>query len=356
MSENDVESRTFTMTGTEKTADISRRSVLLGAAAGTLALGAGALAPAAQAATFVKGADISWMPQMEARGYYWNNSSGQRQDLFTILKGYGITAISLRTWVNPSSHPTDGHCSIQETVQMAVRCKNAGLQVMLGFHFGDTWNSVGVQRPPAAWANMSYNQMRDALRGYVDRSLNLLKSNGVTPGWVKIGNETNSGICHPVGSLSRPAQMTGLLNAAYDVSKQVFPTTPVLVHIAQPQKFDSIRNFLNAYRSNGGKWDITGLSSYAQGSNVPTVLNNMRTIQSTWGKPIMHVEYGGPRTNPGQVRDSLRQFITGIKSFGGLGTFYWEPAGYSPFTYYDMCAWDAGTRRPTAAMDGFRNV
>lgn len=343
------------MTDKEKTG-VSRRAVLLGAAAGAVALGAGGLAVPAAAATFVKGADISWMPQMEAGGFYWNNKSGQRQDLFTILKAYGITAISLRTWVNPSSSPANGHCSIAETARLAARCRDAGLQVLLGFHFGDTWNSVGVQNPPRAWANMSYNQMRDAMRGYVSQSLTVLKNAGVTPGWVKIGNETNSGICHPVGSVSRPAQLTGLLNAAYDSSKQIFPSTPVMVHLAQPQKFDSIRNFLNSYRSNGGKWDLTGLSSYAQGSNVPTVLTNMRNIQTTWGKPIMQVEYGGPRNKANQVRDSLRRFITGIKGFGGLGTFYWEPEGYSPFTPYDMCAWDPSSRRPTAAMDGFLNV
>ncbi|KJK33019.1 arabinogalactan endo-1,4-beta-galactosidase, partial [Lentzea aerocolonigenes] len=150
-------------------------------------------------------------------GYYWLNKSGVRQDLFTILKSYGLTAISLRTWVNPSNSPANGHCSIQETVKMAQRCRDAGMQVLLGFHFGDTWNSVGVQKPPKAWANMSYAQMRDALRRYVDDSLKLLKAGGVTPGWVKIGNEQNSGICSPVGSVSKPSQMTGLLNGAYDV-------------------------------------------------------------------------------------------------------------------------------------------
>jgi len=109
---------------------ISRRSLMIGAAAGAGALALGT-APQASAATFVKGADISWMPQMEANGYYWLNKSGVRQDLFTILKSYGLTAISLRTWVNPSNSPTDGHCSIQETVKMAQRCRDAGLQVLL---------------------------------------------------------------------------------------------------------------------------------------------------------------------------------------------------------------------------------
>ncbi|MGO4424829.1 glycosyl hydrolase 53 family protein, partial [Streptomyces sp. MCAF7] len=280
-----------------------------------MALGAAA-APAqaqAQAAAFVRGADISWMPQMEAQGYYWNNSAGVRQDLFTILKGYGITAVSLRTWVNPSSDPANGHCSIEETAQLAQRAKNAGMQVLIGFHFGDTWNSAGVQNPPAAWAAMDYSQMLDAMYDYVYHSCNVIKYYGVTPAWVKIGNESNSGICKPVGSLSRPAQMTGLLNAAYDMSKKVFPNTPVLVHLAQPQNLSGVQNFLNAYRDNGGKWDITGLSSYAQGGNVPGVLANMQTIQSGYGKPVMQVEYGGPVGKPTQVRDSLRAFITGLQ-------------------------------------------
>jgi arabinogalactan endo-1,4-beta-galactosidase len=340
-------------------AGVPRRSLLLGTAAGAgaLALGVGAIAPPAQAAAaFVKGADISWMPQMEAKGYDWNNSNGVRQDLFTILKGYGITAVSLRTWVNPSSDPGNGHCSIEETAQVAQRAKNAGMQVLIGFHFGDTWNSVGVQNPPAAWASMSYSQMLQAMYDYVYHSCNVIKYYGVTPAWVKIGNETNSGICKPTGSISKPAQMTGLLNAAYDMSKQVFPSTPVLVHLAQPQNLTGVQNFLDAYRSNGGKWDITGLSSYAQGGNVPAVLANMQTIQSSYGKPVMQVEYGGPVGKPTQVRDSLRAFVTGIKGFGGLGTFFWEPEGYPSFNNYNSSAWDESSRRPTAAMDGFLNV
>ena len=334
---------------------IRRRTVLLGTAAGAgaVALGVGAMAPAAQAATFVKGADVSWLPQLEAKGYYWNNSAGVKQDLFTILKAYGITAVSLRTWVNPSSDPANGHCSIDETAQLALRAKNAGMQVLIGFHFGDTWNSVGVQNPPAAWASMTYSQMLQAMYDYVYHSCNVIKYYGVTPAWVKIGNESNSGICHPVGSVSKPAQMTGLLNAAYDMSKQAFPSTPVLVHLAQPQNLTSIQTFLNAYRDNGGRWDITGLSSYAAGSNVPVVLANMQTIQSSYGKPVLQVEFGGPVTKAAQTRDALKAFIAGIKGFGGLGTFYWEPEGYPSFNGYASSAWDESTHRPTAAMDGF---
>jgi arabinogalactan endo-1,4-beta-galactosidase len=69
--------------------------------------------PAEAAASLVKGVGISWAPQMEARGYSWKNAGGQTQDLLTILKGYGITAVRLRTFVNPSDDPANGHWFLQ---------------------------------------------------------------------------------------------------------------------------------------------------------------------------------------------------------------------------------------------------
>ncbi len=76
---------------------------------------------------FVKGADIGWLPQMEASGYQYYNDSGVKEDVFQILKSKGINTIRLRTWVNPSNDPASGHNSKDETVAMAVRAKNWGI-------------------------------------------------------------------------------------------------------------------------------------------------------------------------------------------------------------------------------------
>jgi len=78
-----------------------------------------------------------------------------------------------------------------------------------------------------------------------------LLSNDVLPTWVQIGNEINSGICHPVGSVSSPAQMTGLLTAAYDRVKAVSPSAVVCIHLAQPQKYDSMTTFFSRYAAAG---------------------------------------------------------------------------------------------------------
>jgi arabinogalactan endo-1,4-beta-galactosidase len=338
---------------------ITRRTLIkaAGATAGAVTLGGTLVPGGAQAATFVKGADVSWLPQMEAGGFTFFNASGVRQDCLAILKGYGITAVRLRTWVNPSSDPVNGHCSQAETIAMAVRCKNAGLSVAIDFHFGDTWNDEGHQNPPAAWAPMSYSQMLDTMFHYVWNFMDAMRTAGVTPSWVQIGNETNLGICLPTGSVSQnPSQMTGLLNAGYSMVKQIFPSTPVLVHLASPQKTSAIEGFLDAYKAHGGNWDITAFSSYGSGSAIPGLISQMAMFQSRYGKPVMQVEFGGPENAPSQVQADLEAYIKGVKSFGGLGVFYWEPEGYWPFTSYGMGAWNPATKEPTTALNGFLNA
>jgi hypothetical protein len=80
--------------------------------------------------SFAKGADISWLPQMEESGYIFYNDDGVPEDCFKILKDHGINSIRLRTWVNPSDDPHSGHCSKEETVEMAKRAKEWGMSVM----------------------------------------------------------------------------------------------------------------------------------------------------------------------------------------------------------------------------------
>src|SRR6476620_910804 len=80
---------------------------------------------------FAKGADVSWLPQMEATGYKFYNDSGVQEDCFKILKDHGINTIRLRTWVNPSNDPASGHSTKEETVALAIRAKKAGMRIII---------------------------------------------------------------------------------------------------------------------------------------------------------------------------------------------------------------------------------
>lgn len=79
---------------------------------------------------FAKGADVSWLPQMEATGFKFYNEKGVAEDCFKILKEHGINAIRLHTFVHPSNDKTSGHCSKDETVAVAVRAKKWGMRVL----------------------------------------------------------------------------------------------------------------------------------------------------------------------------------------------------------------------------------
>ena len=52
---------------------------------------------------FAKGADVSWLTQMEAEGQKFYNSNGTEMDCMELLKSFGVNAIRLRVWVDPSA-------------------------------------------------------------------------------------------------------------------------------------------------------------------------------------------------------------------------------------------------------------
>lgn len=79
--------------------------------------------------TFAAGADVSWLPQMEAAGFPFKNREGNPQDCLLTLKEFGIDSLRLRAWVNPSDDPWSGHCSTGETLAMALRGGALGVPV-----------------------------------------------------------------------------------------------------------------------------------------------------------------------------------------------------------------------------------
>src|ERR1700754_3742853 len=103
--------------------------------------------PASPDTTFAKGADISWVTEMESGGKKFYNTSGTEQDIFLILKNLGMNTARLRVWVNPAN----GWNNKADVVAKAVRARNNGIRVMIDFHYSDTWADPGHQTKPVAW-------------------------------------------------------------------------------------------------------------------------------------------------------------------------------------------------------------
>ena len=144
----------------------------------------------AQETNFVKGADVGFLQGQERRGVVFHDRNGRERECLELLKNdYQMSAIRMRVWVNPRG----GDCDKNELLAMAKRVKALGMDLMVNFHYSDTWADPKQQGIPAAWKGHSYKQMKRDLREHTIDVLSLLKQNGITPRWVQLRPTACSG-------------------------------------------------------------------------------------------------------------------------------------------------------------------
>lgn len=142
------------------------------------------------------GADISFLPQIEEIGgkFYEN---GQEIDAIQLLKNHGFNYIRLRIFVQPENPkgyaPGKGYCGLSYTLAMAKRIREAGMKLLLDFHYSDYWADPQQQNKPLAWENLNFDSLKDTVKTYTMQVLLALKNQGTMPAMVQIGNEINHG-------------------------------------------------------------------------------------------------------------------------------------------------------------------
>lgn len=310
---------------------------------------------------FAKGADVSWLPQMEAAGYVFYNDEHIQQDCLDILKDHGMDSIRLRVWVNPSEDPGSGHCSVQETVEMAVRCKSNGFRIMIDFHYSDTWADPAKQGKPAAWVGHDFGQLKRDVYEHTLETMKALKEKDIFPEWVQVGNEIPGGMLWPDGSTENFDQLAQLINAGFDAVKEVSPDSKVIVHLDQGNDRSRFVDFFDRLTAWEGKYDVIGMSYYPYWINsdytetIDRLGQNMIELTLRYNKEVMVCEVGGEYSEAENTYDMLKAVLEKVRAVPegkGLGVFYWEPQGATSWSNYRLCAWgDDGS--PTKAMDAF---
>jgi arabinogalactan endo-1,4-beta-galactosidase len=310
---------------------------------------------------FAKGADVGWITEMEAAGIKFYDNNGSEQECMQLLKSKGINSIRLRAWVNPINKWNN----TKDVVIKAKRAKGLGMRLMIDFHYSDTWADPGNQPIPKAWAKMTFEEMKLALHSYTKSVMDTLKSNGITPEWVQIGNETNDGMLWEVGRASKSmANFAGLIQVGYNAVKEVSGSTQVIVHLSNGHDLGLFRWMFDGLKSNGAKWDIIGMSLYPYwapdgidgwAKTNEKCLANMNDMIARYDTPVMIVEVGMPNGQPEKSKAFLIDIISKTKNIAnnkGLGVFYWEPQCYKKWQGYGLGAFD-DTGKPTIAMDAF---
>lgn len=305
---------------------------------------------------FAKGADISWITQMEASNRKFYTAAGVEMEGFALMKSLGMNSIRLRVWVNPNP----AYNGTADVLAKAVRAKNLGMRVMIDFHYSDSWADPGKQTKPAAWAGQTVAQLKVSLASHTSTVLTALQAAGVTPEWVQVGNETNNGMLWPDGQAStNMANYAQFVLAGYDAVKAVFPTAKVIVHVSNGFDNGLFQWNIGGLISNGAKFDVIGMSLYPSAANYTAyntqILNNMNDMVAKFGKEVMVVETGFAANNPTVAKAFLTDLIAKTRVVNdnkGLGVIYWEPQAYN-WQGYGLGAFD-NTGKPTAALDAFK--
>lgn len=235
--------------------------------------------------TFVRAADVSFVPEIEAAGvsFKYNNTA---QDPLLTLRNAGVNYIRIRLWHNPS----DGHSGMAEVKQLATRVRNLGMKVWLTVHYSDTWADPSHQTKPVAWQSLNFTNLKSAVAVYTSQIMS-----EINPEIIQIGNETNDGFLWPEGKLStNEAQYLELTNAAVSSVRNANNTTKIMLQYA------GISNSADWYfnKVKNVNYDYIGISYYPvyHGTSLADVKTKLTGLNQTFSKKVLIAETSYPFT------------------------------------------------------------
>lgn len=318
-----------------------------------------------------KGADVSWLTEMEGDGVKFYNKEGKATECLALLRDLGVNSIRLRVWVNPDG----GWCGKDDVVKKACRAQQLGFRLMIDFHYSDTWADPAHQTVPAAWKGYTFEQMKQAVATHTTEVLKALRDRGVSNvEWVQVGNETRDGMLwndldvSVTGRCSKnAANFAAYVNAGYDAVKDVYPSAKVIVHIDEGNTLSRYTWIFDELRNHGGKWDVIGMSLYPEDDNWQTqttdCLNNIKKLSQQYSCKVVVSEVG-MWSGSAEAASMMKKMVDGCKDISACeGIFYWEPEvynGWKPANYTTL-GWNAYTKgafddngKPTAVFDAFK--
>jgi beta-galactosidase len=268
------------------------------------------------------GADISFLPQIEDQGRKFFEKNKER-DAIELLRDHGFNYIRLRIFVNPENakgySPGRGYCGLQQTLAMAKRIKNAGMKLLLDFHYSDYWADPQQQFKPLAWSDLNFTMLKDSLKIYTTNVLLALKKQGTLPAMVQVGNEINHGILWPDGHISNPDQLAELLKAGIEGIRVVSPDIRVMMHLALGGQNTEAVFWLDNMIARGVKFDVIGLSYYPRWhGTLDDLKNNLLDLEKRYNKPLIVAEYS-------DYKREVNDIIFNLPNNMGKGSCIWEP-------------------------------
>ena len=245
---------------------------------------------------FIKGADLSSLAEVEACGGRFYGLDGEEDDAMRILARQGANLVRLRLWNEPWSPAGvpygGGTCGLEQVCGLARRAKELGLSWQLTFHYSDFWCDPGKQPLPKAWRTLSPDELERAVYAFTADTLKVLRSRGLAPELVSIGNEVTNGLLWPYGKAPAWERIARYLSAGIRAVRDTLPDARTLIHLDQGGDAALSRDWFGHYEENRGEdFDWIGLSYYPFWSGTMAGLEeNLRALALGLHKPLLVVE------------------------------------------------------------------
>lgn len=321
---------------------------------------------------FIKGMDLSTMLELEQCGAkYYDN--GQEMDILEVCKKYDVDTIRLRIWNDPKSPEGEaygaGNNDVDATIEMGKRVTEAGLGVLINFHYSDFWADPGKQYKPKAWEGLSVEELEQAVYDFTKDSMEKIINAGVNVTLIQVGNELSNGLMWPEGQLWGPEgeldnyeTVAKFINAGIRACREVKSEIPIMIHLDNGGNNELYRRWFDHFIPCGEAFEYIGLSYYPfWHGRLKQLEDNMNDIAKRYGKELIIAEvsmgftmedYGVyekleaherkgyatkphllenidyPMTVQGQV-DFTKDFLNRVANVvdnKGCGFFWWEPA------------------------------
>ena len=254
--------------------------------------------PIALADDFITGADISSYWSLRQSGTVFKDEEGNElsdAEFFQYLHDGGTNWIRIRVWNDP--YDSEGHGygggnnDLAKAKIMGKLATDAGMRVLIDFHYSDFWADPGKQQAPKAWADKTVDEKADLVYQFTLDSLNELKSAGVDVGMVQVGNETTNGICGVTYKSDGWAAAAKIYNAGSKAVREFDEDCLVAIHFTNPERSGNYASLAKSLNDQKVDYDVFASSYYpfwhGTTDNLTSVLAN---VAKTYGKKVMVAE------------------------------------------------------------------
>lgn len=243
---------------------------------------------------FITGADLSSYLSLKESGTVFKDEKGNPlsdAEFFKYLHDGGTNWVRIRVWNNPYDSSGRGYGGgnndLEKAKVMGKLATDAGMKVLIDFHYSDFWADPGKQQAPKAWKAYSLEEKTAAVESYTLSSLNALKAAGVNVGMVQIGNETNNAIC---GETSRE-NMAKIFNAGSKAVRAFDPACLVALHFTNPEKGGFYTGWAKSLAEYEVDYDVFASSYYPFWHGTTENLQSVLTdVAKDYGKKVMVAE------------------------------------------------------------------